>query len=155
MKILVVGAGVLGSLYAARLQKSGNDVTVLARGDRLEEIRQDGLLLEDFMTRERTVTSVKTIPALEADDPYDWGIILVRKEQLATVLPFLKENKNIPNLLFMVNNPAGSDFLNNTLGSERVIDGLSGRGRREVRIRRAIPVNPGLVTIDNRWGSKR
>jgi len=31
LKILVYGAGVLGSLYAARLQAAGQDVTRLAR----------------------------------------------------------------------------------------------------------------------------
>ena len=30
MNILVPGAGVVGSLYAARLKQAGNDVTVLA-----------------------------------------------------------------------------------------------------------------------------
>ncbi len=30
MKILVYGAGVLGSLYAARLRESGQDVSILA-----------------------------------------------------------------------------------------------------------------------------
>lgn len=34
MKILVYGAGVLGSLCAARLQYWGQDVTILARGTR-------------------------------------------------------------------------------------------------------------------------
>ena len=35
MKILVYGAGVIGTLYAARLQDGGNRVTVVARGQRL------------------------------------------------------------------------------------------------------------------------
>jgi 2-dehydropantoate 2-reductase len=39
VKILVYGAGVLGSLYAAKLAESENDVTILARGQRLIEIR--------------------------------------------------------------------------------------------------------------------
>ncbi len=34
MDILVYGAGVLGSLYAARLQQAGQHVTILARGPR-------------------------------------------------------------------------------------------------------------------------
>ena len=32
MRILVYGAGVIGSLYAAKLQAAGQEVTVLARG---------------------------------------------------------------------------------------------------------------------------
>ena len=43
MKILIYGAGVIGSLYAALLAKSGQDVTVYARGRRLESLRKNGL----------------------------------------------------------------------------------------------------------------
>ncbi|MEV3950585.1 2-dehydropantoate 2-reductase N-terminal domain-containing protein [Streptomyces halstedii] len=32
MKLLVYGAGVLGSLFAARLHEAGHDVSLLARG---------------------------------------------------------------------------------------------------------------------------
>ena len=39
MKILVYGAGTIGSLYAAKLKDAGHDVTILARGRRLHEIR--------------------------------------------------------------------------------------------------------------------
>lgn len=44
MKILVVGAGVIG-VYAAHLARAGHDVTLLARGGRLEELRRSGLRL--------------------------------------------------------------------------------------------------------------
>jgi ketopantoate reductase len=40
MKILVYGAGVIGTLYAARLQQEGHQVTILARGSRLADIRR-------------------------------------------------------------------------------------------------------------------
>ena len=45
MKILVYGAGNLGSLYAAKLKDAGHDVTILARGKRLHSIREHGILL--------------------------------------------------------------------------------------------------------------
>ena len=45
MKILVYGAGNLGSLYAAKLKDAGHDVTILARGKRLHCIREHGILL--------------------------------------------------------------------------------------------------------------
>ena len=40
MKILFYGAGVMGSLYAARLQDSGEEVSILARRQRLADIRE-------------------------------------------------------------------------------------------------------------------
>lgn len=36
MKLLIYGAGVIGSLYAALFGEAGYDVTVYARGKRLE-----------------------------------------------------------------------------------------------------------------------
>jgi len=48
--ILVVGAGVIGSTYAAWLSQADQQVTILARGQRLAELRNQGLrgLLSTF-----------------------------------------------------------------------------------------------------------
>ena len=46
MKILIYGAGVMGSLYAARLKESGQDVSILARGQRLADIRERGIIVD-------------------------------------------------------------------------------------------------------------
>lgn len=64
MKILVYGAGNLGSLYAALLHESGQDVSVLARGKRLDEVRELGIRLEDFGSGNQTTTHVKTVERL-------------------------------------------------------------------------------------------
>ena len=50
MNILVYGAGVLGSLYAARLQEAGQHVSLLARGQRLQDIREHSIVLTDVLT---------------------------------------------------------------------------------------------------------
>ena len=44
MRILIFGAGVIGSLYGALFAEAGYDVYVYARGRRLESLTQDGLL---------------------------------------------------------------------------------------------------------------
>jgi 2-dehydropantoate 2-reductase len=36
MRILVFGAGVLGSYYATKLYQAGMDVTILARGENIK-----------------------------------------------------------------------------------------------------------------------
>ncbi len=47
MKTLIFGAGPTGSLYAARLFEAGHDITLLDRGQRLEDLRTHGVALED------------------------------------------------------------------------------------------------------------
>ena len=54
MNILVYGAGVIGTLYAARLRDGGHRVTVLARGQRLADIRCHGLVLENILSGVRS-----------------------------------------------------------------------------------------------------
>ncbi|WP_338147035.1 ketopantoate reductase family protein [Vermiculatibacterium agrestimuris] len=45
MKILIYGAGVIGSFYAALLSGAGHDTTVYARGKRLDTLKESGLLM--------------------------------------------------------------------------------------------------------------
>jgi len=40
MRILIVGAGVIGSFNAARLTGAGQDSTLLARANRLADLRE-------------------------------------------------------------------------------------------------------------------
>ncbi len=68
MRILFYGAGVLGSLYAARLQEARQEVSILARGQRLADIREHGIVLEDGDTGQRTTTCVNVVEQLAPDD---------------------------------------------------------------------------------------
>ena len=63
-KILVYGAGPLGSLFAARLQQGGNDVSILARGQRLAELCEHGIVLMDVQTGKQTITGVHVVERL-------------------------------------------------------------------------------------------
>ena len=128
MKILVYGAGVIGSLYAGKLQAGGHRVTVLARGARLSEIRHYGLVLQDIIGGGRIVTQVETAERIAADDRYDIALVTVRRDQLASAVPELKANRSTPNLLFMLNNPSGTESLAEELGRDRVLLGFPGAG---------------------------
>lgn len=66
MKICVYGAGAIGGYVAARLAHAGIDVTVIARGAKLEAIRKNGLtLLSD-------AGDITTSPAV-TEDPAEAG----------------------------------------------------------------------------------
>ena len=126
MKILVYGAGVLGSLYAARLHASGQDVSILARGQTLEDLRKHGIVLEDVTTGQQTVTRVPVVEELAPDDAYDWVLVVMRKSQVSAVLPTLAANTHTPNVLFLMNNAAGAAEMIRSLGYDRVLLGFPG-----------------------------
>jgi len=107
MNILVYGAGVIGSVYAGRLQEAGYNVSLLARGQRAVSLRTQGILLEDASTGHHTTTRVSIVDHLAPTDSYDVVIVTVRLDQLVSVLPDLAANHQIPTVLFMLNNPAG------------------------------------------------
>jgi 2-dehydropantoate 2-reductase len=128
MEILVYGAGVIGSQYAARLRQAGNMVTLLARGQRAVDLREHGILLEAANTGRTETVHVSVKETLEEDDVYELVIVALRSNQLAEALPVLAANHQTPNLLFLGNNPAGVSEIVKAVGRERVVLGFGGLG---------------------------
>jgi 2-dehydropantoate 2-reductase len=123
-RILVYGAGPLGSLFAARLRQGGNNVSILSRGQRLAELREHGIVLVDVLTEARTVTQVTVVEKLVPDDAYDLVLVIMRKNHALQILPVLAANQHTPNVLFLMNNAAGPGELIEALGKERVLIGF-------------------------------
>ena len=107
MRFLIYGAGNIGSLYAARLAQSSQDVAILARGTRLEQIRQQGIELEDGVSGQRCIASPEVVDRLDPDDAYDVVLVILPKHRVAEVLPALAANKRTPSIMFFGNNAAG------------------------------------------------
>ena len=61
MKILVYGAGVLGCNLARNLFHAGKDVTLLARGNWAEEIKQNGLRIKDQFSLRTSVSNITKV----------------------------------------------------------------------------------------------
>lgn len=127
MDILVYGAGVIGSVYAARLQEAGQNVSLLARGQRAVSLRTHGIQLEDTSTGRRTTTQVSVVEQLAPTDRYDVVLVTVRLDQLHAVLPILAANRQVPTLLFLLNNPAGMQQFEQ-LDLQRVVPGFPAVG---------------------------
>ena len=137
-RILVIGAGVNGSICAVGLHNAGVDVTVLARGKHYEEIRDGGIVIEDPFKNTRSITKVPVINRLDPQDVYDYILVIVRKNQVVDLLPVLADNHS-PNIVFMVNNPSGPEEFIRALGRERVMLGfVFGAGKRDGDVIRAI-----------------
>ena len=128
MKVLLIGAGVIGSFNAARLARAHVDVELLARGKRLAELRERGVILEDWRTGEQSVTAVPLVERIKPEDRYDLAVVIVRRNQVASVLPLLAAAPDIPSCLFLGNNLAGSADIAEALGAGRVLTGMVNAG---------------------------
>ncbi|MGB8214114.1 MAG: 2-dehydropantoate 2-reductase N-terminal domain-containing protein [Anaerolineales bacterium] len=136
-KILVIGAGVNGSICAVALHNAGVDVTVLARGQHYEELRAGGIIIEDPFKNTRTVTQVPVTDRLDPQDRYDYILVVVRKNQVPALLPALAANGS-PNVVFMVNNPSGPEVYTAALGQRVMLGFVFGAGKRDGSLIRGI-----------------
>lgn len=137
-RMLVIGAGVNGSICAAALHSAGYDVTVLARGKRLEELQKGGLEIEDPLKGARTVTQVPVVDRLAPEDIYEYVLVVVRKNQVRDLLPVLAQNQS-QSIVFMVNTASGPEEWIAALGAKRVMLGfVFAAGRREGSLIRAM-----------------
>ncbi len=104
MKILVYGAGVLGSYLAHSLINAGNEVTMLARGSRYQELVHNSLVIRHKVQMKTTKDKVKVIQQLKAEDIYDIIFVVMQYTQLKEVLPILAANQS--RLFVLVGNNA-------------------------------------------------
>ena len=125
MRILVFGAGVIGSLYGALLAEAGYDVSVYARGRRLESLTQDGLLYK----RKGKIwkAPVRVLSKLEEEDCYDLILLTVRENQLHAALEELRQNIS-PTIVTMVNSLETYDQWEAICGEGRIIPAFPGAG---------------------------
>jgi len=110
MNILIIGAGVIGTVYGAYLVSAGNSVSFYEHGKRTAQIKNSGLIIKDVATG----ISLRE-PAKVVSDPttavYDLVLVAMRQDQLVSVFPVIKRLKGEPTLLFFGNNPRGRSTL--------------------------------------------
>jgi 2-dehydropantoate 2-reductase len=127
MKILIYGAGVIGSIFAGKLAKRGYDVTVLARGKRFQEIFENGIILKNSLNNKLDTIKTKVIETLIEKDIYDYVIVVVKNNQINDILPILAKNES-KNIVFVVNNPLGYEDWIKSVGYNRIIIGFPSAG---------------------------
>jgi 2-dehydropantoate 2-reductase len=124
--IVVLGAGMQGTLYGARLASAGHAVSLIARGQRAAELRVRGAVIEHALSGKREVIQLPVMTELDKQVCADLCLVTVRREQLDSVLPALAAARGIARVVFLVNHACGSQFLFEALGRERVVLGFPG-----------------------------
>ena len=125
MRILIYGAGVIGSLYAVLFAETGYDTSIYARGKRLEFLKKNGLLYKKNQNIRRAKATI--LGELSDNDAYDFILLTVRENQLYEALAELKNNKsNI--IVTMVNSLDSYKKWEDIVGKGRILPAFPGAG---------------------------
>lgn len=106
MKILVVGAGVIGTVYGAQLGAAGHAVSVLAHGARTDEVAQQGLRARDVLADAVTASQATVLDQADGQT-FDLVLVALRRDHLLTAAAQLAKLPGRPLVLFFGNNPDG------------------------------------------------
>jgi 2-dehydropantoate 2-reductase len=114
MNVLIVGAGVIGSVYGAHLAAAGNAVSVLSHGSRTDEVASSGLSAHDVLDGSLVEAGATVVP--DAGGGYDLVLVAVRRDQLASACARLAALAGQPAVVFFGNNPAGRSAITDVPG---------------------------------------
>lgn len=111
MRLLIVGAGVIGTVYGAELGVAGHEISVLAHGRRTDQVAGDGLRAHDVIEDRAVTTAAAVVEAQDVGD-FDLVLVCVRRDQLTAACAAVAHGREI---LFFGNNPAGHGALSGDL----------------------------------------
>lgn len=109
MRILIIGAGVLGSNLAHSIKKC-NDVTILARNKTYENLKNNGLIIKHKLEK-RSVDYFNVIDKLDENDIYDVIFVVSRFSSLDSIVKIIENNKS-KNIVFVGNNMNAEKYMN-------------------------------------------
>lgn len=104
MKVLMFGAGVIGTIYGYVLAQAGNNVTHYVRLGKKQSL-ENGIHIQLLDGRskqpkkENILYKAKVVESFSPTDNYDLVIVSVRHYQLDSILPILKEKLGSADLL--------------------------------------------------------
>jgi 2-dehydropantoate 2-reductase len=106
MRVLIAGAGVIGTVYGAHLGAARHAISVLSHPPRTNDVKARGLTARDVLTGNRVETGAVVVPDAAAGC-YDLVLVAVRADQLASACAELTGLQGAPAVLFFGNNPGG------------------------------------------------
>lgn len=90
MKYLVIGAGGTGGSIGAYMTEAGKDVTLIARGEHLKKMQEEGLKMETTKKGNYTVHPVKATDMEHYGEEPDVIFVCVKGYSLEDTIPFIK-----------------------------------------------------------------
>ncbi len=131
-KVLVFGAGTIGSYYTYKLNEANIDVTLLARGERYLYLKDHSVELIDEITKKKFSSKLRVIDHIDPDEVFDYVIVIVRKNGLQPIIKQLSGLKNLKNIVFMGNNVLGFDAYTKDIEKGKLFFGFPQVGGKAV-----------------------
>ena len=125
MRFAILGSGAVGGYFGAKLAKSGQDVTFIARGAHLEAMRAKGLeirsaKLGDFVVRSTAESDTSKV------GPVDVVIVAVKAYDNATALPMIAPMLGANTVVLTLQNGVDSaDEVAEIVGERHVLGGTT------------------------------
>lgn len=132
-KVLVFGAGVIGSYLAHVLCEAGNEVTILAREARAESLNRNGLVIRHHLQGKVTKDRVEAVTSVEGRT-FDAAFVVMPYHKLKAALPEIDRLQ--ANLLVLVGNdvtPAEIEkhIKENAPGVKKILFGFQATGGKK------------------------
>ena len=125
MKICILGAGAVGTSFAMHHALAGHDVTLVARGARLDKLTRDGGVIATSPPTTPTPARVTVATAVDPTCAWDLVLVTVLAHQLdAALLGVLKSCPDSTTVMFMFNTFAPLDEYRNAVGASRCVFGF-------------------------------
>src|SRR5215468_5076630 len=121
MKIVILGAGALGTVLGAHLARAGEDVTLIARGQRAAYLQEHGATITGLVDF--------TVPITVVTDPQqvheaDVLIVTVKTYDMAPALQSIK-HLQVESVLSLQNGVLKDEQLAQTFGGEKVLGAMA------------------------------
>ncbi len=124
MRITIHGAGALGCYFGARLQNAGHDLCYVARGDHLEAMRTNGLLIEGSAEQIR-LDKVRAVATIAEAGPSDLVLFAVKNYDVERSAADLAASVNPEAMIITVQNGVSAQpHLARTFGPDRILPGV-------------------------------
>ncbi|UII25459.1 2-dehydropantoate 2-reductase [Fulvivirga maritima] len=125
MKYLIVGAGGTGGLIGGYLAKTNHDVTLVARGKHLENIKNNGLIIHSYTGETNSIKNIKAISAEELDNqPYDVIFICVKAYSLKDIASTVEKASDENTIIIpILNAMEAGNILREEIPNRKISDG--------------------------------
>ena len=154
MRIYMIGAGAMGSVYGGLLARAGGDVTLIdPRGDHIEKVRQDGLIVEGV--RGRHVVRLPAQTDGSGLSKCDLAIVFIDANATQEAARAAKALLGPDGFAMTLQNGIGNvEALVDELGTARVVAGVSMNSAALIEPGRTSYTNAGMTSIGELDGRK-